>query len=83
MVGIAQDVRQPDGSQPAPVDIPLTTLTMMAPINLNTDIGLASMGFMVIGWFVVGLHTKDRQFFFQELAELLRQTVRTHGDNSW
>jgi hypothetical protein len=81
LVDIVQDVRQTDGGRPAPVDIPLATVTMMAPVNLNTDIGLASMGFMVIRWFVVGLRPKDRQFFFQELAELLRQTVGTEGDS--
>jgi hypothetical protein len=81
LVNMVHEVRQTDGSQPAPVNIPLTTLTMMAPVNLNTDIGLASMGFMVIGWFVVGLRPKDRQFFFQELAELLRLTVGAEGDS--
>ncbi|CAE8670377.1 unnamed protein product, partial [Polarella glacialis] len=81
LVNLAKKVRRADGRQPSPVDIPLTTLTMMAPVNLNTDIGLASMGFIVIGWFVVGLLPEDRRFFFQNLTDLLRLTVSTEGDN--
>ncbi|CAE8631644.1 unnamed protein product [Polarella glacialis] len=68
LLNLAKIVSLEDGDRPSPFDIPLTTLTMMQPVNLRTDIGLASMGFIVIGWFVVGLLPEDRLILFSELG---------------
>jgi hypothetical protein len=60
-------------------DIPLTTLTMLRPVNLRADIGLSGMGFMVIGWFVVMLSDAGRIHFFDKLCSLLKGQVYTEN----
>jgi hypothetical protein len=56
-------------------EIPLTTLTMMEPVNLRADSGLASVGFMVIAWFAVMLSQTGRVEFFDNLCETLGVTA--------
>jgi hypothetical protein len=56
-------------------EIPLTTLTMMEPVNLKADIGLSSVGFMVIAWFAVMLSQAGRIMFFDKLCETLGATA--------